>query len=173
MQESNPQRPHGCVSQKLQCQRHGCSVYLTTAPRGSFACRSCDHKHDKLHPLNKVIQSPTLNKAPLSLGETYIIHRHLTCQTENVVYLLTCTLCQSQYVGETCRTLEDIIVEKCADIRHKRNTPFAGHFRQPGHSAENISVMCIDKPPKSDTTMTKTLKKDWTYQASNITTIWH
>ena len=84
---------------------------------GSFACgtcKSCDHKHDKLrpkqsNPVSHTEQSATFTSS--SSGETYIIHKHLICQTKNVVYLLTCTLCQSQYVGETCRTLEDTIVE--------------------------------------------------------------
>ena len=144
-------------------------------PRGFFACGTCKHKHDKLrpkqsNPFSHIEQGATFTSS--STGETYIIHKHLICQTENVVYLLTCTLCQSQYVGETCRNLKDSIVQHCADVRHKRNTPS-------GHSADNISVMCIDKPPKPDTTMRekkKRKKKTWKrldYQASNITTILH
>ena len=133
-------------------------------PRGSLACgtcRSCDHNNDKLcpkqsNPVSHTGQGATFTSS--STGETYIIHKHLICQTENVVYLLTCTLCQSQYVGETCRTLEDRIVEHCADVRHKRKTPVARHLRQPGDSADNISAMCINKPPKSDTTMRKKKK---------------
>ena len=121
-------------------------------PRGSFACgtcRSCNHKHDKLRPKQSNPFSHTEQGATFtssSTGETYIIHNHLICQTENVVYLLICTLCQSQYVGETCRILKDRIVEHCVDVRHKKNTPS-------GHSVDNISVMCIDRPPKPDTTM--------------------
>ena len=148
-------------------------------PRGSFACGTCrsyDHKHDRLHPkqgnpVSHTEQGVTFNSS--STGETYIIRKHLTCLTENVVYLLTCTLCQSEYVGETCHTLENRIVEHCADVRHKRNTPVARHFRLPGHPADNISVMCIDKPAKSDTTMRKKPWKRLDYQASDIITIWH
>ena len=128
-------------------------------PRGSFACgtcKSCDHKNDKLRPKQSNPFSHTEQGATFtssSTDEKYIIHKHLICQTENVVYLPTCTLCQ--YVGETCRTLKDRIVEHCADVRHKRNTPS-------GHSADNISAMCIDNPPKPDTTMreTKKIKKN-------------
>ena len=59
-------------------------------PRGSFACgmcRSCDHKHDKLCPKQSNPDSHTDKSATFtssSIGETYVIHKHLICQTENV-----------------------------------------------------------------------------------------
>ena len=75
-------------------------------PRGSFACgmcRSCDNKHDKLcskpsNPDSHTDKGATFTSS--STGETYVINKRLICQTENVVYLelLTCTLCQSQYM---------------------------------------------------------------------------
>ena len=136
-------------------------------PRGSFACgtcRSCNHRHDKLqpklgNPVSHTDQAATFTSH--STGDTHIIRKHLNCQSENVIYLITCTLCQSQYVGETSRTMETRIVEHCADTRRGKNTPVGRHFCLPGHSADNISVMCIDKPPKSDIFMRKKLEKDW------------
>ena len=57
------------------------------------------------------------------------------------------------------------LVEHCADVRYKRDIPVARHFRLEGHSADNISALCIDKLPKCDTTMRdrkkKHLEQDW------------
>ena len=47
------------------------------------------------------------------------------------MYLITCTACDEQYVGETKRSLECRLVEHCADARHNRNTPVAIHFNLP------------------------------------------
>ena len=65
---------------------------------------------------------------------------------------------------DLCRTLGNRLVEHCAGTLL---LPDISDFRR-GHSADNISVMCIDKPPKSDTTMKKKkkqkqkhLEKDW------------
>ena len=134
-------------------------------PRGSFACgtcRSCHHKHDRLYPkqgnqVSHTEQGATFTSS--STSETYIIRKHLTCQTENVVYLLTCTLCQSQYVGETCHTLENSLSIVLMSVT-RGTLLLPDIFRLPGHPVDNISVMCIDKPPKSDTTMRKDLEKD-------------
>ncbi|XP_072046328.1 cholesterol 24-hydroxylase-like [Amphiura filiformis] len=138
-------------------------------PRGSFTCgqcRSCKHTSvdhhdhiDGLGPVSHTYEDTTFTSS--STGDTHTIHKHLNCQTDNVVYLITCTKKKKQYVGETSRTLEQRLAEHCADARHNRNTPVARHFNQPGHNARNISVICIDKPPKTNSTMRKKLEKDW------------
>ena len=103
---------------------------------------------------NKVIQSPTLNKVPLSPVPPQVKHISFASISshENIVYLLICTLCQSKYVGETCCTLENRLVEHCADVRHKRTLllPDISDFRVTLLTIIK-SVVCIDssidKPP--------------------------
>ena len=56
------------------------------------------------------------------------------CTTQNLVYMLTCTICQSQYVGQTKRQLKVRISEHLADIRYKRDTPVAHHFNKAHHN---------------------------------------
>ena len=125
-------------------------------PRGSVAygtCSSSNHKHDKLHPKQGNPVSHTEQDASFSTGETYIIHKHLTCQTENVVYLLTCTLHQSQCVwGRLVAPWKTELLSTVL-LSVTRGTLLLQDI------LDNISVMCIDKPPKSDTIMRKTLKK--------------
>ena len=58
---------------------------------------------------NKVIQSPSLNKAPLSLVPLQVKRTSYTSISSVKLkmcffYFLTCTLCQCQYVGENWKT---------------------------------------------------------------------
>ena len=38
-------------------------------------------------------------------GREYVIKRHYTCLDTHVVYLATCLICQSQYVGQTIKEM--------------------------------------------------------------------
>ena len=47
-----------------------------------------------IHPSSLSFTSPVTDL-------TYPIHTHATCSSSNLIYLLTCTQCDSFYVGET------------------------------------------------------------------------
>ena len=136
---------------------------IEPSPKGSFRCNNtkCRSCHHTLHPnpISHTTENATFTSS--SSGDTYTIQKHLSCQTENVVYLITCTECGKQYVGETGRSLECRMKEHCADARFNRNTPIARHFNLPNHGAHNISITCIDRPPKNDPIMRKLLEKEW------------
>ena len=63
----------------------------------------------------------------------YKLAKDVNCQTNNVVYLLECTRCKKQYVGETKRNFLTRFKEHLADIRHNRDTPVAKHFNLNSH----------------------------------------
>jgi hypothetical protein len=42
-----------------------------------------------------------------STGETRYINTHMTCNTKNVIYMIHCTKCNLQYIGETKRKLKE------------------------------------------------------------------
>ena len=102
---------------------------LQPPPGGSFACGQCKSCSHKQHPREISHTAENATFTSTSSGDTYTICKHLSCQTENVVYLITCTACDKQYVGETKRSLE------CRDPRQNRNTPVARHFNLPNHGA--------------------------------------
>ena len=56
------------------------------------------------------------------------IKRTFTCQSDNLVYAITCQLYKMIYVGETARSLVVRFAEHLADIRHNRSKPVAQHF---------------------------------------------
>ena len=74
------------------------------------------------------------------------ITSHLTCQSSNVVYVITCTKCNLQYVGETDRTLKDRFSEHKGYVRTKKvNQSTGAHFNLPGHSVDDMKIMAIEK----------------------------
>lgn len=51
--------------------------------------------------------------------KTFIIAHHISCTTENIVYLITCKACGLQYVGETGRMLKDRLNDHLSSlVRH-------------------------------------------------------
>ena len=143
---------------------------LTPPLRGSFpcgglSCKSCHHKrgaHSDVGIVSLAHTTDTTTFTSSSTGETFPIRKHLTCQSDNVIYLITCATCGKQYVGETGRTMECRVGEHCADARlNRRDKQVGRHFNLPNHNACKISVICIDRPPKNDIIMRKILEKQW------------
>ena len=95
------------------------------------------------------------------------------CNTRNVIYLLTCSKCTSQYVGETKRTLCERMKEHLADIRHVRDSPVARHFTSPDHNIDNFSYEIIEigtRNPDSDTTTSHRREREmyWIHQLKTL-----
>ena len=58
-----------------------------------------------------------------------------------MIYLLSCTKCRQQYVGETIQTLNERVRKHISDINCEREHRVAEHFNSAGHSADNVRVM--------------------------------
>ena len=68
--------------------------------RGSFACGQCKSCSQKQHPgeISHTAENATFTST--SSGDTYTDRKHLSCQIENFVYLITCSPCDKQYVDD-------------------------------------------------------------------------
>ena len=62
-----------------------------TIPCGKTRCKTCD----RIQLGNTIIEE----------HDTYQIRGSFTCQTRNLVYLLTCSISNKRYIGETEQTL--------------------------------------------------------------------
>jgi hypothetical protein len=113
------------------------------------------------------IQSQTFTST--STNKQYPIKHSFDCNSYNVIYLITCPICHKQYVGETGRKLKIRLSEHCADTRLHRDKPVAQHFSLPGHSADDIHIMAIDRPHTLDTDIRKTLELHWVHTLQTIT----
>ena len=63
-----------------------------------------------------------------SCGKKYPLIKHMTCQTNNVIYLVNCQLCNRSYVNHTTGNLNSALLQLKLDIRQERSTPLVTHF---------------------------------------------
>ena len=73
----------------------------------------------------------------------FSLSHDITCKTENVVYLITCNICNIQYVGETGQRLNDRLNQHKSSISKDENNPISIHFISPNHSLFNLKIMGI------------------------------
>ena len=101
-------------------------------------------------------------------GRKYTCRQKVDCESNNLVYLLSCTICGMQYVGETLRPFRDRCREHFRDIEYSLNpskappswlknegTPVGMHWSKPGHSQTNMKInvlSLIGKDPKESST---------------------
>ena len=86
----------------------------------------------------------------LSTGETRHIQSNLTCDTQNLIYMIQCNRCNLQYIGETKRRLKDRFNEHRRTIDNPNSkskpTTAAQHFiSSPNHTANDIQLIPIEK----------------------------
>ena len=104
-------------------------------------------------------------------GRTYHAPIGANCQSNNLIYLISCKKCRAQYVGETYRKLGDRIYEHLYSIRRNLDTPVADHFNSPGHSmsdveVEVVSYVYLHVPPncKEGTDIRRTVERKWIHE---------
>ena len=102
--------------------------------------------------------------------ESFPITQSLNCESHNIIYLVTCTKCYQQYVGETGRKHQDRAPEHVRSINTdikkisknsqsgRINSPVSRHFSQNNHNASHFSIQIIEKCKKK-TQLTEKLVK--------------
>ena len=71
------------------------------------------------------------------------ISDRFTCTSANVIYCITCTLCNKLYIGETGRRLGDRFREHLRDVEKNdkdASKPVARHFNLPNHSKKHMAI---------------------------------
>lgn len=96
-----------------------------------------------------------------------------TCLTTNLIYCITCSKCQLQYVGETKRRLCDRLREHRYDTNSHKDSPVAKHFNQKGHRTSNIEIQIVeiiklDPDDSATTTLRRHRERFWIYQLGTI-----
>ena len=69
----------------------------------------------------------------------------ITCEISNIVYLIQCTKCGKQYIGETGRPFRNRIYEHIASVKNnkKTETPVSKHFHSEHHNHNNMRFSVI------------------------------
>ena len=95
-------------------------------------CNTCPFINSKTH-----IRGP---------NGSYQVNDHFDCTTSNIIYCITCTLCNKLYIGESGRKLGDRFREHLLDVKNKGSDlskTVAGDFNLPGHSHEHMEICGI------------------------------
>lgn len=79
-----------------------------------------------------------------STRQQYTIRHSATCNSSNIIYLITCTKCKKQYVGYTQTRLKDRLNRHQSNIRNNKTIHICIHFNFPDHKLSNLSVQIID-----------------------------
>ena len=92
------------------------------------------------------------------------IGKQVTCETNNIIYLINCEKCKKRYIGESERSLKDRISEHKGYIKNKYLDKATGsHFNERGHSIENMKVCIIEKTKKSSEQYRKERERSVSY----------
>ncbi len=101
---------------------------MTTCPKH---CSSCP----RIQPGTEFTSKAT--------GETFTIQGSHNCRSSYIIYLIECSQCQCQYVGQTSNTLHCRLISHVSDIRRKKYTSIGTHFNSPGHNVNHLKATVI------------------------------
>ena len=107
-------------------------IQHTPKPCRSKKCSICQY----YNPAQYFISTSTKQK--------FRIKHSFTCNSTNIIYLITCKKCRKQYVGKTTKTLRERINRHKATIRSKQKIYISVHFNFPDHKLSDLSVQIID-----------------------------
>ena len=105
-----------------------------TNPCGKPRCETCDHLFN------------TTKVKSHSNSKYFRVMCNATCRTTDVIYLIQCSLCGLQYVGQTNNPLHTRFQQHMRDVKLKDlNKPVALHFNSPGHHQKHARVTALDQ----------------------------
>ena len=80
-------------------------------------------------------------------GEVIEIKSPIDCQTEGVLYVISCKKCKKQYLGQSKRSAEKRMVDHLNTVRNNNstNTPVGVHFRSEQHSHADMIMIPIQR----------------------------
>ena len=96
-----------------------------------------------------------------------------TCTSANVIYCITCTLCNKLYIGETGRRLGDRFREHLRDVEKNdkdASKPVARHFNLPNHSQKHMAI-CGLSLHLGTTESRKNLEQKFIFQIGTLTVL--
>ena len=105
---------------------------------------SCNHKQCKLCPSYKNNHTFTSSNT----GRTFHVQSdiNLNCDTQNVIYLITCNYCKLQYVGETSKKLKVRFNNHRSSAKAENSTKLLyEHFKNYPCSGYGYNVQIIQK----------------------------
>lgn len=116
-------------------QQHRSCINPGTTPCNVKKCLTCKH----------VLQTSSIS-GPKGNQR---INSNFTCQSECVIYAITCTKCSMTYIGETKRLLRTRFREHLYNLTHGEKSAVSNHFTLV-HTREDMRVTAIQHAPKDE-----------------------
>ena len=92
-------------------------------------------------------------------NHSYRIRGNFNCQSTNIIYVLSCLICGTQYVGESSNTMNTRCRGHISTIKTSKDHPVAVHYRSYNHTTEDFNVTIIDK--EADKNRHLRLEESW------------
>ncbi|KAJ8032973.1 Zonadhesin [Holothuria leucospilota] len=107
----------------------------------NFGCSPCPAKCKTCALVDSTKQFQSYQTA-----RTFQSRQSINCLSRNVIYLIYCNLCGTQYVGESKNSLRMRMTQHRSAIKTKKvEQPVANHFNLPRHSTDNLRVIAIEQ----------------------------
>ena len=106
-----------------------------------FYCTACNKRNCDTC---KIIETRSNFKSTVH-NKFFSLTENLNCGSDNIIYLITCTKCNIQYVGETGNPLRVRMNAHRYCIKSNKNTPIGIHFNSKNHNISNFKIMPIEK----------------------------
>jgi len=112
-------------------------------------------KTSKDEPLHKCITRkcrycPKMDLSGSIISHTtkrsYLTKQYASCKSNNLIYCMTCKVCNKQYVGQTKNTIIKRFSKHFDNIRlKKQDDPIGRHFSSPGHNGiTDVIIHALD-----------------------------
>ena len=102
--------------------------------------------------------------------------KNITCEINNVIYLISCKTCGKHYMGETCRALRKRMYEHKVSVQKDgQSTPVSCQFKSDGHIHTDIKFTvlewCTPKFDSSNTARRRRLELSWIFRLHSLAPI--
>ena len=78
-------------------------------------------------------------------NHSYPIRGTFNCKSSNVIYVMTCNVCNMQYVGETSNTMKNRCRGHVSSVRTGKDHPVAIHYRSYNHTIGDYRITIVDR----------------------------
>ena len=96
-------------------------------------------------------------------NKTFFFTDYYDCVSTNIVYLITCTKCHIQYIGETKNSLRTRLNHHRHDILHNYNTPIGIHFNSINHNFTHLQIAPIEIIHNDDISLRRKRENFWQF----------
>ena len=81
---------------------------------------------------------------------SYPIRGNFDGQSYDIIYIMTCEICDIQYVGESSNTLNTRCRGHESAIRNENDHPVAQHYNSYNHSLHDYNIIAVDREPEKN-----------------------